>query len=111
MSGTRNKRTRAEQGELDYNTDTNTNNNEELFLIGAVLTVTVAQSAANWRNTHTLVDRTHSLTHLHQHSYSHFVRSASAAITEFGIDFLYFFEGRLPEGGGRKPGVAGENPR
>ena len=26
--------------------------------------VTVAQSAVNWRNTHTQVDRTHSLTHL-----------------------------------------------
>ena len=25
--------------------------------------VTVAQSAANWRNTHTHMDRTHSLTH------------------------------------------------
>ena len=33
--------------------------------------VTMVQSAANWRNTHTPVDRTHSLTHLHQHSYNH----------------------------------------
>ena len=32
--------------------------------------VTVAQRAANGRNTHTHVDRTHSLTHL-QHSYNH----------------------------------------
>ena len=49
--------------------------------------VTMAQSAANWRNTHIHVDRTHSLTHLHKHSYNHVVRSASSAITEFGIDF------------------------
>ena len=35
------------------------------MLIGAVPIVTRAQSAANWRNTHTLtvMDRTHSLTH------------------------------------------------
>ena len=42
--------------------------------------VTMAQSAANWRNTRTHVDRTHSLTHLHQHSYDHFLGSASSAI-------------------------------
>ena len=35
--------------------------------------VTIAQSAVNWRNTaHTHVDRTHSLTHKHQHSGNHF---------------------------------------
>ena len=55
--------------------------------------VTMAQSAANWRNTHTRVDRTPSLTHLHQHGYSHDVRSASLAIAEFRIDF--YFEGSL----------------
>ena len=43
--------------------------------------VTMAESAANWRNTHTHMDRTHSLTHLHQHSYNNVVRSASLAIT------------------------------
>ena len=53
--------------------------------------VTMAESAANWCNTHTLVGRTHSLTHVHQHSCSHFVRSASSAITEFWIEF--YFEG------------------
>ena len=47
--------------------------------------VTMAQSAAYWRNTHTHVDHTHSLTHLHQHSHDHFVRSAISAITEFGF--------------------------
>ena len=47
--------------------------------------VTMAQSAANCRKTHTHVDCTHSLTHLHQHSYKHFVRSASSAIAEFGL--------------------------
>ena len=30
----------------------------------------MAQSATNWRNTHTHVDLTHSLTLLHQHSYN-----------------------------------------
>ena len=38
-------------------------------LIGAIPMVTVAESAVNWRNTHTHMDRTHSLTHLQQHGY------------------------------------------
>ena len=62
--------------------------------------VTMAQSAANWRNTDTQENRTHSLTHLHQHSYNHFVGNASTAITEFGIEFLfwrYLKEGGKPE--------------
>ena len=42
--------------------------------------VTMAQSAAHWRNMHTHMDRTHSLTHSHQHSYKHVVRSASSAV-------------------------------
>ena len=44
--------------------------------------VTMAQSAATatWRNTHTHVDRMHSLTHLYQHSYNRVVRIASSAI-------------------------------
>ena len=33
--------------------------------------VTMAKSTLNWCNTHTHVGRTHSLTHLHQHSYNH----------------------------------------
>ena len=41
---------------------------------------TMAQSATNWRNTHTHMDYTHSLTHLHQHSYNHVVQSASSVI-------------------------------
>ena len=64
-----------------------------IFLIGTIPTVTMAQNVVNWRNTHTQVDRTHSLTHLHQNSYNHFVRSASSAITisvtEFGIKSLF----------------------
>ena len=51
--------------------------------------IIMAQSAANSRNTHTHVDRSHSLTYLHQHSYNHVVRSTSPAITEFGIEFVY----------------------
>ena len=51
--------------------------------------VTMAQSAVNWRNTNTHVDRPHSLTHLHQHGYNHVVRKASSAISEFGIELLF----------------------
>ena len=36
--------------------------------------ITMTQSAANWRYTHTHLDRTYSRTHLHRHSYSHLVR-------------------------------------
>ena len=43
--------------------------------------VTMAQSTANWHNMHTHVDRTHSLTHLHQHSYNQIVRNPSSAIS------------------------------
>ena len=39
--------------------------------MGAVPVVTMAQGVANWRNTHTHVDRTLLLSHLHQHSYNH----------------------------------------
>ena len=41
---------------------------------------TMAQSATNWRNTHTHMDRMHLLTHSHQHSYNHVVQSTSSAI-------------------------------
>ena len=54
------------------------------------MVVNMAQSAANWRNTHTQVDRMHSIIYLHQHSYNHFVRSASSAVTEFEFEFLFF---------------------
>ena len=47
--------------------------------------VTMAQSAADWRNTHTHVNRTHSLMHLHQHGYNHVVRSASSAIIRVSV--------------------------
>ena len=52
--------------------------------------VTVAQSAVNWRNTHTHVDLAHSFTHLHRHSYIliHFVRSASSSILNFESNFI-----------------------
>ena len=50
-------------------------------IIGAIPMITMSESAANWRNTHTHEDRTHSLTHFHQHRYNnHVVRSASSAI-------------------------------
>ena len=62
--------------------------------------VTMAQSAKNWCNTHTHVDRTrsHNFIHLLQHSYNHFVQNASSAITESGIDFVLIV--KVPEGGG-----------
>ena len=60
--------------------------------------VTMAQSAANWRNMHTHVDHTHSLTHLHQHIYNHVKRSASSAIMEFGIKV---FTLKVPERGSK----------
>ena len=69
--------------------------------------VTMAQSVANWRNTHTHVDRTLSLAHLHRHSYNLVVRSASSAIMEFGIK--KFFGGYQWEE--EQTGVPGENPR
>ena len=54
----------------------------------------MAQNAANWLTTH--MERTHSLTHLHHQGYNHVVRSASSAITEFGIGFYL----KVPEGEG-----------
>ena len=58
--------------------------------------VTMAQSAMNWHNTHTHVDHTNSLAHLHQHSYNHIVRrSASSAITEFWNQISIL---KVPEG-------------
>ena len=56
--------------------------------------VTMAHSAANWRNTHTHVDRTHPLTHLHQYSHKHVCAKRQlsySAITKFGIEV--YFEG------------------
>ena len=60
----------------------------------------MAQSAANWRNTHTHLDRSHSLTQLHQRSCNHFVQSASSAITQFGIEL----------GRGSKPEYSDKTP-
>ena len=71
--------------------------------------VTMAQSAANWRKTHTHVDRMHSVTHLHHHSYNHVVQSASSAITEFGIKFL-FWRYLSVGGGGGKPDYLEKTP-
>ena len=53
--------------------------------------VTMAQSAVNWCNMHTHVDRMHSLTHLHQHSYNYVVRSASSAISFQCVLGLFMF--------------------
>ena len=60
--------------------------------------VTMVQSAANWRSTHTHVYRTHSLTHVRQHCYNHFVRSASSATPYIYTCIIWnriFFEGTL----------------
>ena len=56
-----------------------------IIIIGAVPMVTVAESAANWRNTHTQVSGSHAFAHTlastQLHFYNHFVQSASSAIT------------------------------
>ena len=52
-------------------------------IIGAILMVTMAQSAMNWRYTHTHMDHTQSLAHFTSTlltSYKHVMRSASSAI-------------------------------
>ena len=50
-------------------------------LIGAIPMITMAESAANWRNTDTHMDRTHFHSHTwHQHSYNQVVPSASSAL-------------------------------
>ena len=54
--------------------------------------VTMAQSVVNWHNTHTHVDHTHSLTHLHQHSYNQFC--AKPQLSYYRIwNQLFSFEG------------------
>ena len=51
---------------------------------------TMAQSAATELAQHAHSSGSHALTHFHQYSCKHFVRSASSAVTEFGIEFLSF---------------------
>ena len=73
----------------------------------------MAQSTVNWRNTHTHVDRMHSLTQLHQHSHNHVVRSARSAITEFGMEFKkinFFFFLKVPEGRGANQSTRRKSP-
>ena len=59
-----------------------------------MVTMAQTQSDANWRNTHTHVDRTHSVfTNTfkvkNQHSYNHVVRNSSLVIAEFGVKFVF----------------------
>ena len=61
--------------------------------------VTMAQSVANKCNTHTHVDRTHSDTHLHQHSYT---------VTQLVSD--RFFILKAPEGGGTNRNTRRKHP-
>ena len=58
---------------------------------------TMAQSATNWGNTHTHVDRIHSLTHLHQHSYK--LCGAKRQLNYYRI-WNQIFILKVPEGGG-----------
>ena len=70
----------------------------------AVPMVTLAQSAANWRNTRTRVDRTHSLTHLHQPQLQ--PRGAKRQLSCYRIwNILYLFWRYLREG--EQTGVPG----
>ena len=62
---------------------------------------TMVQSEANWRNTHTPVDRTHSLTtQLHQHSY---INTVTTTLCEAPAELLHNLEstfwGKVPDGG------------
>ena len=68
--------------------------------------VTMAQSAANWGNTHTHVDRTHSLTHLNINTVTTTVYEAPAQLLQ--ISNLFLFGRYLREG--RQTGVPGETP-
>ena len=64
---------------------------KKISLIGAVPTVTMAQSGANCRNTHTRVDRTHSLTHLYQHSTITVCKAPAQLLQNLELNF--YFEG------------------
>ena len=67
--------------------------------------VTVAQSAANWRNTHTDVDRTHSLL---TSSAQLQPRCATEAPAQPLQNLKSNCTLKTPEGGGRQTGVPGE---
>ena len=58
-------------------------------------------------NTHTHVNRTHSLTHLHQHSYNHVVLKRQLSYYRI---WNRIFTLKVAEGG-EQIGVPGENPR
>ena len=69
--------------------------------------VTMAQSAANWRNTHTHVDRTHSLTHFTSTQLQ--PRGAKRQLSYYRIlESIFIF--KVPEGGGSKPEYPEKTP-
>ena len=72
--------------------------------MGAGPMVTMAQSTANWRNTHTLVDRTHSLTHLTSTQLQ--PRGAKRQLSYYRIWNGCFFTLKVPE-----EGVANQHTR
>ena len=69
--------------------------------------VTMAHSAANWRNTHTQVDGMHSLAEWHQHSYNRVVRKSKLS---YYIIWNQIFIFAVPEGGGSKPEYPEKTP-
>ena len=58
--------------------------NEWRTLLGAVPMVTMAQSAANWHNIHTHMDRTHLLTHLQ------YINTVTTTLCKPPIQRLFF---------------------
>ena len=69
--------------------------NKSLFhmLYHVIIWSPMAQSAANWCNTFTRMDHTHSLTHrdlqLHQHIYNHVVQMWIAETHHFSVPYQY----------------------
>ena len=57
----------------------------------------MTQSAANWRNTHTHVDRTRTLTHLRQHSFNHICAKRQLSYYRIWNEIFIL---KVPEGGG-----------
>ena len=70
--------------------------------------VTIDQSAANWRNTQTQADRTHPLTHLHQHSYNHWLCAKLKLSYYRNWNQIYIL--KVPEGGGENWSTQRKNP-
>ena len=63
-----------------------------------MVTICMAQRAANWRNTHTHLDRMHSRTHWHQQSYNHVMPCEAPAQLFQNLESIFILQ--IPEGWG-----------